>query len=111
MIDVMEPATLVRFTAAARVLGQAARRSGLIAPGFRSPPRRIGADRTVRRRRGGPIVAVRVRGRPWVPVLADMVEGVVVANRLVGPDADRARDAMWQAVATEFGSDAEARVA
>jgi len=32
-------------------------------------------------------------------VLADMVEGVVVANGLRAPDADRARSALWESVA------------
>jgi hypothetical protein len=50
-------------------------------------------------------VAIRVRGRAWVPVLSDMVEGVVAANRLVGPPADRAREALWRAVAPELAAD------
>jgi hypothetical protein len=33
-------------------------------------------------------------------VLADMVEGVVVANGLHAPDADRARAALWESVAS-----------
>jgi hypothetical protein len=32
-------------------------------------------------------------------VVADMVEGVVAANRLAGVRADRARAALWTAVA------------
>jgi hypothetical protein len=40
-------------------------------------------------------VAVRYRDRPWSAVLADMVEGVVVTNHLVGADADAARTALW----------------
>ena len=90
MIGAMEPATTTRFALAARVLAQAARGLGLRAPSFRSPPRLVGADRTLLTRAGRPTVAVRVRGRAWVPVLSDMVEGVVAANGLVGPPADRA---------------------
>lgn len=45
------------------------------------------------------MVSVRVRDRPWPAVLADMVEGVVVANGLVAPEADRARSALWESVA------------
>jgi hypothetical protein len=33
-----------------------------------------------------------------------MVEGVVAANRLVGPPADRAREALWRAVAPELAA-------
>jgi hypothetical protein len=103
---------MVRFTSAARLLGHAARELGLVGPGFRSPPRLVGADRTLRRRRDGCTVAVRVRGRLWIAVLADMVEGVVVANRLRGPSADRAREALWAAVAAELdGGDTAIQVA
>ena len=88
-----------------KVLGSVARSMGLEAPGFRSPPRLVGVDRSVRRRRSTTgaaapaVVSVRVRDRPWPAVLADMVEGVVVANGLVAPEADRARSALWESVA------------
>jgi hypothetical protein len=92
-------ATSFRFASAARTLGQAARHRGLVVPGFRSPPRLAGAERTLRRRDdGGVTVAIRMRGRPWVAVLADMIEGVIVANRLAGADATRARTALWTAL-------------
>jgi hypothetical protein len=42
-----------------------------------------------------------LRGRPWPAVLADLVEGVVAANRLSGPAADQARAALWAAVGGE----------
>jgi hypothetical protein len=38
-------------------------------------------------------------------VLADMVEGVVVANQLQAPDADRARAALWESVASALVAD------
>jgi hypothetical protein len=111
----MEPANTSRFTAAARALAGAARSLGLVAPGFRSPPRVVGTDRTLRTGGGRVTVAVRVRGRPWIPVLADMVEGVVAANHLSGPAAARAREALWHAVAPGFqgtsGSSTGAEVA
>jgi hypothetical protein len=92
-------ATSFRFASAARSLGQAARQRGLVVPGFRSPPRVAGAERTLRRRHdGGATIAVRVRDRPWAAVLADMIEGVVVANQLTGADATRARTALWSAL-------------
>lgn len=43
-------------------------------------------------------MAVVVRGRPWGAVVADMIEGVVVANRLVPPEADRVRTELWEAL-------------
>ena len=62
------------------------------------------------------VVSVRVRDRPWPAVLADMVEGVVVANGLVAPEADRARSALWESVVDSAmpasdAADAERRVA
>ena len=95
----MENSSL-RFAAAARVLADEARRMGHSAPGFRSPPR-IAGDRSIRRRAdGGATVAIRYRGRPWAAVLADMVEGVVVANRLEGARAADVRAAAWRALET-----------
>jgi hypothetical protein len=95
----MELASTIAFSHAARALTRSARRLRLIPPSFRCPPQVLGADRTVRRRREGAVVAVRVRRRPLVAVLADMVEGVVAANRLVSPRADRVRAELWAAVA------------
>ena len=92
-------ATSIRFASAARTLADAARRRGLRGPSYRSPPRLAGAERTLRRRLdGSATVAVRVRGRPWAAVLADMIEGVVVVNDLSGADATRARTALWSAL-------------
>lgn len=83
------------FAAAARTLTSEARRQGLVGPSFRCPPRLVGVDRTIRRRSDGAIVSVRVRGRPWPAVLADMIEGVVVANGLNPPRSDRLRTELW----------------
>lgn len=88
------------FAAVARALSDVARARGMEVPGFRSPPRLRGIERSIRRpQRGAPVVAVSLRGRPFAAVVADMVEGVVVANRLVGPEATRARTALWEALA------------
>ena len=90
------PPTSLRFAAAARLLGDIARRLGLIVPAFRSPPRVVGRSRTIRRRSdGSATVSVVLRDRPWPAVLADMVEGVVAANSLRDAEADRARDRLW----------------
>ena len=94
----MEIASSIDFAHAARVLARAARRGGLVAPSFRCPPRVVGADRTIRRRGGAAVVSVRVRDRPVPAVLADMIEGVVVANGLVTPEADRLRCELWEAI-------------
>lgn len=51
-----------------------------------------------RRPDGGMSVAVTIRDRPFVAVVADMVEGIVVANDLAGIEATRVRTALWEAV-------------
>ena len=87
------------FVNAANLLIAVAGRFGLIAPGFRTPPRIVGVQRTVRRRPGGGVVAVAVKGRPMAAVLADMIEGVVVVNNLQPPESDTVRAALWAEVA------------
>ncbi len=92
-------ATSLRFAEIARLLGHAARARGLEAPAFRSPPRVPGVSRTIRRqKRGGVTVSVQLRDRPFVAVVADMVEGVVVTNGLSSVEATRVRTALWEAV-------------
>ena len=86
----MEAGALL-FSQAARRLGAAARAAGLEVPAFRCPPRLAGAERTVRRYPGGSVVSVRMRGRPFADVLADMVQGVVVVNRLADEAARNLR--------------------
>lgn len=87
----------MRFAAVARALAAAARREGWSCPAFRSPPGLVGVSRTIRRRSDGAVtVAVVLRGRPWAAVIADMVEGVVAANRLRGTAADGCRTTLWR---------------
>jgi hypothetical protein len=88
----------IRFAELARRIGAAARAAGLVVPAFRSPPRRPGVPRTIRRLPGGPVVAVRLRSRPLADVVSDMVEGVLVANGLRGDAATRVRATLLQAI-------------
>jgi hypothetical protein len=94
----MESATTVEFAAAARTLTREARRRGLVGPSFRCPPRLVGIDRSIRRRPDGAVVSIRLTGRPRGAVIADMIEGVVVANELRPPAADRIRTELWAAL-------------
>jgi hypothetical protein len=95
----MDAAPPIRFAELARRIGAAARAAGLTVPAFRTPPRRSGVARTIRRLPGGPVVAVRLRSRPPADVVADMVEGVVVANALTGDAAGRVRATLLDSVA------------
>ena len=91
-------ANSLQFAEAARALSHSARARDLVVPAFRSPPRLLGVDRSIRRQGDHYIVAVRTRGRPWVAVAADMIEGIVYANGLVGGAAVRVRGALWAAL-------------
>jgi hypothetical protein len=106
----MESSTTARLAYAARTLSREARRRGLVAPSFRCPPRIVGADRTLRRRPGGGVIAVRTRDRPWPAVLADMIEGVIAINGLAPPAATRVRTELWEVV-TNAGEGRGSRVA
>ncbi len=89
----------VRFAAVAARIAEASRSEGLRAPGFKTPPRRPGFDRTIRRVGRDTVVSVTVKGRPFAAVIADLIEGVVTANRLTGVEAGRIRGRLWDAVA------------
>lgn len=68
---------------------------GLLAPSFRTPPRVLGHNRTIRREGDVVLVSVMGRGRAWEAVLADMIEGVVCANEISAPQADLVRNELW----------------
>ncbi|HCB37560.1 MAG TPA: hypothetical protein DEP66_05020 [Acidimicrobiaceae bacterium] len=95
-----------RFAVTARAAGDIARSLGLKAPGFMSPPRLAGADRTIRRPRPGDpagegcVVAVRVKGRPFAAVQADVVDGVIAANDLDAAAATKVRNELWRRLTT-----------
>lgn len=91
----------LQFSHAVRTLSESARLQGLEVPTFRTPPGRSDAVRTIRRGRRGATVAVRIGDRPWVAVLADLVDGVVAVNGLEGAPAIRCRTALWTALERE----------
>jgi len=88
----------IRFARTVQALGVAGRELGLEVPAFRSPPRLVGVQRSIRRAPGATMVAVVVRGRPWAAVQADLIEGVVAANALPAEVADRVRAHLWAAI-------------
>ena len=89
----------MKFATTVRTLGAAARARGLSVPGFRSPPKIAGAERTLQRRAdGAATVAVVIRGRPYQAVTADLIEGIVIVNDLSGAEATRVRTHLWEAV-------------
>jgi hypothetical protein len=91
----------IDFAHAARTIGREVRRRGLVAPGFRCPPRIAGVDRSLRRVASGAVVAVQLKGRPWAAIVGDMIEGVIVTNKLQPPQSDRLRAELWIALGFE----------
>ena len=84
MMGCMPQGSSIIFCRLARLLAAETRRLGLVAPGFRCPPWADGIDRAIRRYDGGQaVVAVRVRDRPLIAVVHDMVDGVLVSNGIV----------------------------
>ncbi len=94
----MEGVPALRFATAARRLGAAARASGLVVPAFRSPPRVRGASRTLKRYPGGAVVSVKLRDRTYADVIDDMIDGVLVANRVSPESRPRLRQAFQLAL-------------
>ena len=87
MSDDRTPASNLQFAADARRLTAVCRRLGLPSVSFRSPPRVIGVDRTLRRRPDGScVVAVRVKNRTVADVRVDLIAGVVAANASLDAD-------------------------
>lgn len=79
------------FAEVVRQLNRAATAAGMRMPGFASPPRLASAKRTIRWLPGDrALVAVRRHNRQPDAVVADMIEGVVAANRLSGSEAQAA---------------------
>ncbi len=94
------------FAWAGRQLAAAARRLDLVAPSFASPPAVPGVNRTMRRlpgEVGAPAsahVLIRLWGRSFEAIRADMVDGVLAANGLAtdGPEVDEVRRRLLEVV-------------
>lgn len=101
--------TSLRFAALARRLSESARTIGVGVPGFRSPPRAPGVQRSIRRESdGSATISVALRGRPGIAVVADMIDGVIAAAELTGVEAGQLRDRLWLAAARLLDEEAEA---
>lgn len=94
--DTAPHASALQFSETVRQVVALARNQQMRPPVFRSPPRLEGVDRSIRRRPNGTVVvAVRRVGRPLAAVQADVIEGVLAANGVVGERADQFRHAAW----------------
>ena len=97
-LSTIESAPSVRFAIVAKILTQVSARCEIEVPGFKSPPRSVELDRTVRRQSSGSVVSVRIKDRPFEAVIGDMIEGVILCNELPIAAAGKLRNLMWSAV-------------
>ena len=89
-------ANAMSFAAIGRVLTDQALALGIPAPSFRSPPRIPGVRRSVTRNRDDSItVSVIVSRRPLSAVIADMIDGLVLASGLKADEARSLYDKLW----------------
>lgn len=87
----VDPLNAPAFAETVRRLKLAATAAGMQSPSFTSPPRLPSVDRSIRRLQSGAvIVSVRRGKRAADAVVHDMIQGVVVANRLSGSEAEDA---------------------
>ena len=87
----MDPLSPPEFIEVVRQLKVAAQAAGMKMPAFASPPRVPTAVRTIRwLAPDRAMVAVRRGDRQADAVVSDMIQGVIVANRLSGSEADDA---------------------
>ena len=91
----LSEAPSMRFAVTARVVVEACRQEGIDVPAFRTPPKTQGIDRAIRRSKLGVIVSVRIISRPFLAVVADLVEGAVICNQFVGSQASSLRNVLW----------------
>ena len=95
-LDDAAPRSALQFAETVRQVVVLARHHRLRPPVFRSPPRLEGVDRSIRRRPNGTVVvAVRRVDRPLAVVQADVIEGVLAANGVVG-SRRTVRHAAWE---------------
>ena len=89
----------LRFSETVRILSGVARGRDLSVPVFRSPPHLPDADRSLRRSAGGDtVVSVRLSGRPFAAVQADLIDGLLVVNETSGAAAQEVRRELWNAL-------------
>lgn len=89
----------------ARRLATYCHQVGITAPGYRSPPSEPGVSRALKRYPDGSVVvSIALRGRSRDEVLADMIDGVIVANGLRSGRAENLRTTLHWVVTSRMTS-------
>ena len=93
----MAESVSIQFSITVRTLGRIANQLGYVTPQFRCPPPSAQYQRSVRRNHDDLSISIVIRGRPWLAVLADIVEGFVIANAKLGQDSE-IRNILWDTI-------------
>ena len=98
--ETMAESISIQFSIAVRTLGRIADQLGYRIPQFRCPPPSAKYQRSVRKTGEENLsISIVIRGRPWLAILADIVEGVVIANTQSGQDSEL-RNILWDCIST-----------
>ena len=98
--ETMAESISIQFSIAVRTLGRIADRLGYRIPQFRCPPPSAKYQRSVRKTGDENLsISIVIRGRPWLAILADIVEGFVIANTQSGQDSE-IRNILWDCIST-----------
>lgn len=90
----------VNFVSVVRTLGRIANQREFISPSFRCPPPSAKFQRSMRNLGEGEItISIVIRERPWLAVLADIVEGFVIANKSLERESEL-RNLLWDSIAS-----------
>ena len=93
----MAESVSIQFSRTIRTLGRIANQLGYVTPQFRCPPPSAQYQRSIRRNKDDLSISIVIRGRPWLAVLADIVEGFVIANAKSGQDSE-IRNILWDTI-------------
>ena len=98
--ETMAESISIQFSIAVRTLGRIADQLGYRIPQVRGPPPSAKYQRSVRKTGDENLsISIVIRGRPWLAILADIVEGFVIANTQSGQDSE-IRNILWDCIST-----------
>ena len=98
--ETMAESISIQFSIAVRTLGRIADQLGYRIPKFRCPNPSAKYQRSGRKTGDENLsISIVIRGRPWLAILADIVEGFVIANTQSGQDSE-IRNILWDCIST-----------
>ena len=90
----------IKFLKVIRTLERIAGQRGFVAPSFRCPPPSAKFQRSIKKLDNDKVtISIVARDRPWLAVLADIVEGFVIANSSSERESEL-RNLLWDSIAS-----------